>query len=782
MTTNGLAATRAATNSRQVIGSTGLKNLGGRIQEEYLRTLQSWNLAVKVFLEMRDDPTVATLLAAIKLPLLSADFDVTPFSDSTADAVAADWLWENLTTMRQQSWRSHAADALEAIDFGFYVGEIVFEKREDGRLWLGNIEPRGQETLDRWEFDERDNMTAFVQLDPDNGARYRIPATKLVHIALNGRKGNPQGQALAHDTPIPTPDGWKVIDDLREGNKVFDEEGRIRYVVARADWEDRPCYEVKFNKGDSIIADAEHLWYVEAAKERHNHRSGKVRSTNEIAKRVQIRTIGPKPTTNYAIPRCGMLDYPVQHLPVDPYFLGYWLGNGDSTGSQINMHEKVVPELLEALEAVGWHGSVHPGGRLGGLGRRVTVAGDPDDSMKPTTSLRHLGVLYNKHIPTAYLHGSIEQRLALLAGLMDSDGSIDQYGYCEFTNTNERLFWSTVELLNSLGVNPSTNVRPTDDSRQMGYRAQFQPGFIPFRLQYKAERCKLAKWRPYHFIVSVAPVEPRRTVCIETDAPSHLYLAGKSMIPTHNSLLRSLYRPWKFLKDLENLEGIGLERNVGGMPVATLPAEPLAEQDLTDLRTALNNLRMDEEMYLIVPNGMEIKGYEGGHDITQLSAAIERKQKEILMRGFAQFLKLGMDNVGTQALVKGSQDFFALSLRSIQQELLERWNQQLVPLLFGLNPGVFAGMAGLPEITWNDPGSVDSEALLTAWQTGVNAKVLTPTREDEDHIRAVLDFPDLPEGEGEGPRDGMDLMIETAAGFPGGVLGGRGAGAVAEVP
>lgn len=430
MTINGATNAPAVVARRRVIGFSGLRNIGGRIQEEYLRVLQSWDQAVKVYLEMRDEPTVATLLNAIKLPLLSADFDVMPFSDSAADGEAADWLWENLTTMRQQSWRSHVADALESLDFGFAVGEMVFEKRADGRLWLGNIEPRGQETLHSWEFDERDNMTAFVQRDPDTGGFYRIPASKMVHIALHGRKGNPQG------TP----------------------------------------------------------------------------------------------------------------------------------------------------------------------------------------------------------------------------------------------------------------------------------------------------------------------------------------------LLRSLYRPWRFLKDLENMEGIGLERNVGGMPVATLPEEPLTDTDLSDLKTALKNLRNDEEEYLIVPFGMTVLGYEGGHDVSQLSATIERKQKEILMRGFAQFLKLGMDQVGTQALVKGSQDFFALSLRATQQELLERWNQQLVPLLFALNPGLFPGMTGLPEITWNDPGSVDAEALLNSWQTGVNAKVLTPTREDEEHLRAVLDFPDLPEGEGEGPRDGLDLMVEQA------VVGGFGAG------
>ena len=91
MTTNGATATRPQ-NARSVIGNSGLKNLGGRIQEEYLRALQNWDQQVKIYLEMRDEPTIATLLAAIKLPLLSADFDTQPFSDSAADAEAADWL------------------------------------------------------------------------------------------------------------------------------------------------------------------------------------------------------------------------------------------------------------------------------------------------------------------------------------------------------------------------------------------------------------------------------------------------------------------------------------------------------------------------------------------------------------------------------------------------------------------------------------------------------------------------------------------------------------------
>ena len=117
---------------------------------------------------------------------------------------------------------------------------------------------------------------------------------------------------------------------------------------------------------------------------------------------------------------------------------------------------------------------------------------------------------------------------------------------------------------------------------------------------------------------------------------------------------------------------------------------------------------------------------------------------------FAQFLKLGMEKVGTQALVKGSQDFFTLGLISVQQELLEIWNQQLVSYLFGHN--AFPGLKKLPQITWADPGKVDIAALLGAYTQGVQSGALTVLREDEEHMRVVMGLPELPEGEGEGVR------------------------------
>lgn len=401
-----------------VYGIRGLQTAAGRINEEWNTLLKSWTKEVKTYIEMRDDVMVGTLTDAIKLPLLRAPIMVNPAPAATyGDKAAADWLLEAMHHMNRQTWQSHTNDSLDALDFGFSVGEIILEKRRDGRMWIKNIDPRGQETLDRWGWgtgDEKDTVTTFIQRDPNGSGMYEVPLTKCVHVTFRGRKGNPQGK----------------------------------------------------------------------------------------------------------------------------------------------------------------------------------------------------------------------------------------------------------------------------------------------------------------------------------------------------SLLRSIFRPWRMCKDLENLEAIGVERDIGGMPVATLPEGDIGDEDEEDLTEALKALRMDEAMYLLLPAGVTVEPYGAGSKQYNVAEIIDRKQKEILGRFFAQFLKLGMDNVGTQALVKGSQDFFMLALGSVQDALLEAWNQQLVPYLFAFNS--FPGMTELPELIWNEPGTVDVNALITALSTAASAKLFTPTDIDEDRVRELLDWPELPESE-----RGATRLIET---------------------
>lgn len=227
---------------------------------------------------------------------------------------------------------------------------------------------------------------------------------------------------------------------------------------------------------------------------------------------------------NHAVPVSGELKLPEVDLAVDPYVLGAWLGDGSSAhGGFTCADQQIIDEILAAGYAVTkW------GGRLDyGI-----------DGLKP--ALREIGVLGNKHIPASYLRASSGQRLALLQGLMDTDGYATRQGSCEFTSTNMRLALGVYELVASLGAIPTFRVgRATIAGKDCGekYRVRFTPSFAAFRLQRKLDRITKTRsarlgWR---YIVSCEPVPSVPVRCIQVDSPSHLYLCTDAMIPTHNS-------------------------------------------------------------------------------------------------------------------------------------------------------------------------------------------------------------------------------------------------------
>src|SRR5207249_2594685 len=154
--------------------------------------------------------------------------------------------------------------------------------------------------------------------------------------------------------------------------------------------------------------------------------------------------------------------------------------------------------------------------------------------------LRKLGVTGEKQIPASYLRGSVEQRRDLLAGLMDSDGGVDGVGLCRFTNCNKNLIDGVLDLLRSLGEIGQAHGPYLRERCKPHWVVDFYPTICPFRLSRKAARFAELSPGPVrkyhrHFICSIEPVEPRDTACIAVTGESHLFLAGESYIPTHNT-------------------------------------------------------------------------------------------------------------------------------------------------------------------------------------------------------------------------------------------------------
>jgi hypothetical protein len=375
--------------------------------------------------------------------------------------------------------------------------------------------------------------------------------------------GEGGGKALALDTPVPTPKGWTTMGALTVGQEVFAPDGTITRIVAMTKpMLDRPCYRMRFSDGAEIVADAGHLWLTETLPAREAAAAAarrgplKLRGTDQSHKRkyfpevvttahiaATLRARGGH-ALNHSIETCAPLQYPAQELAIDPYVLGAWLGDGTSRSSQITCHSDDV-ETLDHIRAAGI--PVRFSWALGdgtGKGKRGTATF--------TGTLRSLGLIQNKHIPQNYLQASVPQRLALLQGLMDTDGTVSGGGSrtgrghgmakCEFSVVSERLARGFLELVRSLGIKAVFRSGPaTLEGRTVGirYRISFQTELPVFRLKRKADRlAPLRTRRPrLRYIEAAEPIPSVPVRCIQVDRADGMFVAGRECIPTHNSVL-----------------------------------------------------------------------------------------------------------------------------------------------------------------------------------------------------------------------------------------------------
>ena len=285
-------------------------------------------------------------------------------------------------------------------------------------------------------------------------------------------------KGLPLNTPLPTPHGWTTMGDVKVGDMVFDEDGKQTKVIGKSQIKTKSCYKITFDDTTEAICDDEHLWKLD---------TGIVYPIQKLCKGDKISVAGP-------------LDINDVDLPIDPYVLGIWLGDGRNRNSEICGIDQFISEL------------------------------------------RKLNLLHNKHIPSIYLRSSYAQRLDLLRGLMDSDGSVNKVRkQCVFTNCNKKLSQDTKELLLSLGQRPLlSHVLNKQFEHDIDvYPVSFRPINInPFLLPRKSASVDKA-WGSgqshYRRIVKIGPIESQETQCISVDSASHTYLCTQNMIPTHNT-------------------------------------------------------------------------------------------------------------------------------------------------------------------------------------------------------------------------------------------------------
>lgn len=376
--------------------------------------------------------------------------------------------------------------------------------------------------------------------------RKRVEEQGAKRIALVSR--NPSdavkvmiyGEALCLETPILTTNGMKKLRDVHAGDYVYGRDGMPTRVLWESPvYSNRECYEIEFITGDKIIADASHKWAVEQYKDRVSKKARKDRSlckesiltTKEIADTLKYRS----DVYNHVVRLSDCVHFDEQDLSINPYVLGVWLGDGAKReGTIACVSHKDIIDKLGQFHDINEHS----------CGKQYCLVG-----LFPLLKL--LGLINNKHIPNAYIFSSMEQRIELIRGLMDSDGTIGKTGDCSFTNTNLEIVKALRLVLCSLGVKVGkimqTNAR---GNNKVKYRIVFHSAeFCPFSA---ISKCKKWSARNNHgvrikhrAIVSVKKIKSVPVKCISVDNNDKMYLAGESMIPTHNSGIMRCSPPWR---------------------------------------------------------------------------------------------------------------------------------------------------------------------------------------------------------------------------------------------
>ena len=340
------------------------------------------------------------------------------------------------------------------------------------------------------------------------------------------------GKQLALHTPIPTPYGFTTMGDIQIGDELFDEKGNICHVIAKSpvDYEEQG-YIIRFKDGEEIIAGARYLWTGELT-------NGTRRKRTITTEELYQRSCDANGCYRFRIPIAEAFTTTEKELPVDPYLMGYWLGNGNAVKPEITIQTCDIPEVLDRIWP--WHK----------LKRRWKNTGDSEICPVPDLKKVLLKSFHDKKIPIEYLRASVSQRFDLLQGLMDSDGAISNLkGQAIYTSTEKALAESVSELLWSLGIKnaitTAVSTQRADWSKPSSECGRVATGETLYYVKFTAfDDMPIAglKRNPksrshFRYIDSIEKIENPGMQCIQVDSPSHLYCVGRSFLPTHNSEL-----------------------------------------------------------------------------------------------------------------------------------------------------------------------------------------------------------------------------------------------------
>ncbi|HZA74696.1 MAG TPA: replicative DNA helicase [Propionibacteriaceae bacterium] len=332
------------------------------------------------------------------------------------------------------------------------------------------------------------------------------------------------GKALALDTPLPTPTGWTTMGEVQVGDQLLGSDGRPTQVVAATDvMIDRPCYEVTFSDGTSVIADADHQWrVVPSARRPASPSMWPTPQRRSVMLRARTTRKQVKPTA-YLNPRAG--NPWAFSMPGDGGHQHGRFGRVDQAKScTLVLDRRSCGRVENGFgEVVTTEGMARLVARSGGQPNWAVAVARPLDlapadlPIPPYALGASLGATAHQRIPAVYLRASTTQRQELLAGLMAAQGAGRSTGTVDVAVSDPHLAADVLELTLSLGYR-ATSAAGSAGERSVAYTVTFDAA-------------------AHRSITSIRSVPSVAVRCVQVDNADHTYLCTRSMIPTHNSTL-----------------------------------------------------------------------------------------------------------------------------------------------------------------------------------------------------------------------------------------------------
>lgn len=354
------------------------------------------------------------------------------------------------------------------------------------------------------------------------------------------------GKGQPINAKVLTPNGWETISNLKVGDKVISSSGKSANITGVYPKQPQNTYRFYFSDRTSFVVDEDHLHTCRTNNDRQRRNPWRVMSTLELLSCGNLRYGKGGKSRNYDIPIVDDVVFNNKELPIDPYVIGALLGDGclkyniSLSSSEQEIIEKCknrLPDGIKLRQASKYDWRII-------TGQRKTCKGCHPFRQK----FKDLG-LYNilshqKFIPQIYLYSSVENRLGLLQGLMDTDGYIAKCGTCQYYTVSNELADNFVELLRSLGGIPTRSIKQTSCNGKKGKPCHVITFSLathnPFSLSRKAERWNESPRDNGRWIDRIEFEKIQPTICIAVDSPDNSYVT-ENYIVTHNTVVQLVW-------------------------------------------------------------------------------------------------------------------------------------------------------------------------------------------------------------------------------------------------